>query len=43
MQNKFRIFKRDFEQEIGAEEINKDVFNELKMEELKEKDKSNND
>jgi len=43
MQNKFRSFKRDFEQEIGAEEINKDVFNELKMEELKEKDKSNND
>ena len=40
MQNKFSNFRKEFEEEIGSEEINKDVFNELRMEELKEKDKS---
>ena len=42
MQNKFSNFRKEFEEEIGSEEINKDVFNELRMEELKEEDKSNN-
>jgi len=42
IQNKFSNFRRDFEEEIGSEEINKDVFNELRMEELKEEDNSNN-
>lgn len=42
MQNKFSNLRKEFEEEIGSEEINKDVFNELRMEELKEKEKSNN-
>ena len=42
MQNKFSNFRKEFEEEIGSEEINKDVFNELRMEELKEEEKSNN-
>ncbi len=42
MQNKFSNFRKEFEEEIGSEEINKDVFNELRMEELKKEDKSNN-
>ena len=42
IQNKFINFRRDFEEEIGSEEINKDVFNELRMEELKKEDKSKN-
>ncbi len=42
IQNKFSNFRRDFEEEIGSEEINKDVFNELRMEELKEEENSNN-
>ena len=42
IQNKFSNFRRDFEEEIGSEEMNKDVFNELRMEELKEEENSNN-
>ncbi len=42
MQNRFSNFRKEFEEEIGSEEINKDVFNELRMEELKEEGKSNN-
>ena len=42
MQNKFTNFRKEFEEEISSDEINKDVFNELRMEELKEEEKSNN-
>ena len=42
MQNRFSNFRKEFEEETGSEEIKKDVFNELRMEELKEEDKSNN-
>lgn len=31
---KFNSFKSDFEADIGSEELKKDVFNELRMEEL---------
>lgn len=31
---KFNNFKSDFEADIGSEELKKDVFNELRMEEL---------
>tara|TARA_B100001094_G_scaffold330568_1_gene396079 strand:- start:1544 stop:1789 length:246 start_codon:yes stop_codon:yes gene_type:complete len=34
IQSKFSILKKDIEEEVGAEELNKDVFNELRMEEL---------
>ena len=33
MQNKLSSFKRDIEEDIGADELKKDVFNELRMEE----------
>ncbi len=42
MQNKLTNFRKEFEEEISSDEINKDVFNELRMEELKEEEKSNN-
>ena len=38
IENKFNLFKKDIEADIDADEIKKDVFNELRMEEL-EKDK----
>ena len=34
IENKFADFKNDIEDEIGADELKKDVFNELRMEEL---------
>lgn len=34
IENKFVGFKKDIEDDIGADELKKDVFNELKMEEL---------
>ena len=43
IENKFNDFKKDIEEDIGADEIKKDVFNELRMEELEEKKESNND
>ena len=43
MQNKLSSFKRDIEEDIGADELKKDVFNELRMEELEETNKSNDD
>ena len=43
IENKFNAFKKDIEQDIGADEIKKDVFNELRMEELEETKESNND
>ena len=33
-QNQFSEFKNNFEQDIGADDIKKDVFNEMRMEEL---------
>ena len=42
IKNKFTNFRKEFEEEISSDEINKDVFNELRMEELKEEEKSNN-
>ncbi len=43
IQKKFTNFKEDVEKEIGVDELDKDVFNELRMEELEEKNKSDND
>ena len=43
IENKFNAFKKDIEEDIGAVEIKKDVFNELRMEELEETKESNND
>lgn len=37
IENKFADFKNDIEDEIGADELKKDVFNELRMEELEKK------
>ena len=34
IENKFSDFKNDIEDDIGADELKKDVFNELRMEEL---------
>ena len=34
IENKFADFKNDIEDYIGADELKKDVFNELRMEEL---------
>ena len=37
---KFNHFKSDFEADIGSEELKKDVFNELRMEELDQNNQS---
>ena len=37
---KFNNFKSDFEADIGSEELKKDVFNELRMEELDQNNQS---
>ena len=34
IQNQFSEFKNNFEEDIGADDIKKDVFNEMRMEEL---------
>ena len=34
IENKFNLFKKDIEADIGVDELKKDVFNELKMEEF---------
>lgn len=34
IENKFADFKNDIEDDIGADDLKKDVFNELRMEEL---------
>ena len=34
IENKLSDFKKDIEKDIGADELKKDVFNELRMEEL---------
>ncbi len=43
IQKKFTNFKKDVEKEIGVDELNKDIFNELRMEELEETKESEND
>ena len=43
MENKLSSFKKDIEEDIGADELRKDVFNELRMEELEKTKKSNDD
>ena len=43
IQKKFNSFKEDIEEDIGADDIKKDVFNELRMEELEKTQDSNND
>ena len=37
---KFNNFKSDFEEDIGSEELKKDIFNELRMEELDQNNQS---
>ena len=37
---KFNNFKSDFEADFGSEELKKDVFNELRMEELDQNNQS---
>tara|TARA_B100000212_G_scaffold119490_1_gene89331 strand:- start:56 stop:259 length:204 start_codon:yes stop_codon:yes gene_type:complete len=43
IENKFNLFKKDIEADIGADEIKKDVFNELRMEELDRNKELDND
>ena len=43
MENKLISFMKDIEEDIGADELKKDVFNELRMEELEKTNKSNDD
>ena len=43
LETKFSNFKKDIEDDIGTDEIRKDVFNELRMEELEQDQTSNND
>ena len=43
IENKLSSFKKDIEEDIGADELRKDVFNELRMEELEKTRKSNDD
>ena len=40
IENKFVGFKKDIEDDIGADEIKKDVFNELRLEELEKNKES---
>ena len=43
LETKFSNFKKDIEDDIGTDEIKKDVFNELRMGELEQDKTSNND
>ena len=43
IENKFVGFKKDIEDDIGADEIKKDVFNELRLEELEKNKESIDD
>ena len=43
IENRLSLFKKDIEQDIGADELKKDVFNELRMEELKKAKESKNE
>ena len=41
--NKLSDFKKDIEKDIGADELKKDVFNELRMEELENNKETKDD
>ena len=43
IENKLSDFKKDIEKDIGADEFKKDVFNELRMEELENNKDSKDD
>jgi len=43
IENKLNTFKKDLEEGIGADELKKDVFNELRMEELENNKDSKDD
>ena len=43
IENKLNTFKKDLEEDIGADELKKDVFNELRMEELENNKNSKDD
>tara|TARA_B100000475_G_scaffold68218_1_gene48739 strand:+ start:1386 stop:1631 length:246 start_codon:yes stop_codon:yes gene_type:complete len=43
IENKLSDFKKDIEKDIGADELKKDVFNELRMEELENNKDSKDD
>jgi|TARA_X000001036_G_scaffold306694_1_gene285440 sec-independent protein translocase protein TatB len=43
IENKLNTFKKDLEEDIGADELKKDVFNELRMEELENNKDSKDD
>ncbi len=40
IERKLGIFQREFEEDIGSNELKKDVFNELRMEELENNNNS---
>ena len=43
IENKLSSFKKDIEQDVGTDELKKDVFNELRLEELEKNKDLNND
>ena len=43
IESKLVAFKKDIEKDIGTDELKKDVFNELRMEELENNKDSKND
>ena len=43
IEKKFINFKKDIEDDIGSNELKKDVFNELRMEELESSKEKNNE
>ena len=43
IENKFNLFKKGIEADSGVDEIKKDVFNELKMEEFEKNKEPDND
>ena len=43
IENKLNTFKKDLEEDIGTDELKKDVFNELRMEELENNKDSKDD
>jgi len=43
IEKKFMNFKKDIEDDIGSNELKKDVFNELRMEELESSKEKNNE
>ena len=43
IENKLSDFKKDIEEDIGTDELKKDVFNELRMEELENNKETKDD